>query len=234
MTRFDYCYYYFWVYFIHFISYFYFRLRYHYTEPIPKTGKLVVIANHQSFLDPPLIGIGMPRSCNYMARETLFRGLLGWHISHLNAFPVSQTKNPIAGIKETLKRLKNEEAVLIFPEGSRTEDGKLAEFHKGIISVARRSKAPILPAIIQGAYEAFPRHSIFPKPHRVSVTYGHLISVEEIQKMSEDELLVYLRNTILGMLGETEEPSAALTTEGTVEGTPEQDETQGTENSSKN
>lgn len=219
MSRFDYFYYYFWVWTIYLCSLFYFRIHYNFQERVPKKGKLVLIANHQSFLDPPLIGIGITRPCHFMARDTLFKGILGWHISHLNAFPVSQEKNPIAGIKETLRRLKQEQAVLIFPEGTRTEDGKLGEFHKGIISVARRSKAPILPCVIQGAYEAFPRHTKFPKPRKVTVTYGQVISAEEVQQMSEDELLIHLRDVICEMLGEKAALPAAETPE--ASGVPE-------------
>lgn len=202
MSLFDRFYYRLWVFIIYVFGKLFFRLEYRYREQIPKEGKLVMIANHQSFLDPPLIGIGALRFCHYMARDTLFKGLLGWHIRHLNAFPISRDKNPIAGIKETLKRLKNEQAVIIFPEGTRTNDGKLGEFQKGIISVARRSKAPILPCVIQGAYEAFPRHSKFMRPHKVTITYGNVIPADKIQAMEEDELLLFLRGIIAEMLGE--------------------------------
>ncbi|MDO4628885.1 MAG: lysophospholipid acyltransferase family protein [Planctomycetia bacterium] len=204
MSLFDRCYYAFWKNLIYYFGKVYWRLRYNNQTEIPREGKLVLIANHQSFLDPPLIGIGMPRQGHYMARDTLFKGLLGWHIRHVNAFPVSHTGSAVAGIKETLRLLKQDKAVLIFPEGTRTEDGKLGEFHKGIISVARRSKAPILPCVIQGAYEAWPRHAKFFKPYPITVTYGKLIPAEQIQEMDEDELLVYLRDTIREMLGEEE------------------------------
>ena len=118
----------------------------------------------------------------------------------MNAFPISHDKSPLAGIKETLKRLKDEQAVLIFPEGTRSEDGSLGEFHKGIISVARRSKAPILPCAIQGAYKAWSRHTKFPKPYKVTITFGDVIPAEEVQAMDDDALLERLRETISKML----------------------------------
>ena len=204
MSLFDRFYYQMWVIITYTLSRIFFGLRYVHSERVPKEGKIVVIANHQSFLDPPLIGIGTGRPCHYMARDTLFKGLFGWHIRHLNAYPVSQTKNPIQGIKETLKRLKQEQAVLIFPEGTRSEDGNLGEFQKGIIAVARKSKAPILPCVIQGAYDAWPRHAKLPHPHKITVTYGNVLSTEEIQAMSEEDLLVHLKNQIAEMLGETD------------------------------
>ncbi|MBE6427961.1 MAG: 1-acyl-sn-glycerol-3-phosphate acyltransferase [Planctomycetaceae bacterium] len=202
MSLFDRFYYRLWVFITYVLGKIFFRLEYRYQDQIPKEGKLVVIANHQSFLDPPMIGTGMPRFSHYMARDTLFKGLFGWHIRHLNAFPISRDKNPIAGIKETLKRLKEEQAVIIFPEGTRSEDGRLGEFQKGIISVARRSKAPILPCVIQGAYDAFPRHSKFVHLHKIIITYGKLIPAEKVQEMNEDELLLFLRGIIAEMLGE--------------------------------
>ncbi|MCR5162883.1 MAG: 1-acyl-sn-glycerol-3-phosphate acyltransferase [Thermoguttaceae bacterium] len=202
MTLFDVFYYNFWAWSAYFYGKIYHRIWYKNKDHVPKTGKLCVISNHQSFLDPPLIAAGTRRYLSFMARDTLFKGLFGWHISHLNAFPISHDKSPLAGIKETLKRLKDDQAVLIFPEGTRTEDGNLCEFHKGIISVARRSKAPILPCVIKGAYKAWPRHSKFPKPYKVTVTFGDLIPAEEVQAMDEDALLERLRETISKMLEE--------------------------------
>lgn len=189
----------------------YFRVKYHSSKKVPLEGRLLIVANHQSFLDPPLVGVGLPRTCNYMARETLFNTIIGWHIRHLNAFPVSlEGKNALAGIKETLKRLKNEQAVLIFPEGTRSVDGKIGEFHRGIISVAKRSKSPILPCAIQGAFEAWPRQARLPRPHKVHVTYGDVIPAEKVQELSDDELLAYLRNSIAEMIGDPAEVLAPL------------------------
>lgn len=202
MSLFDHCYYNFWAWSAYFYGKIYHRIWYTNKDHVPMTGKLCIIANHQSFLDPPLIAAGIRRHICFMARDTLFKGLFGWHISHLNAFPISHDKSPLAGIKETLKRLKDEQAVLIFPEGTRTEDGNLGEFHKGIISVARRSKAPILPCVIKGAYKAWPRQSKFPKPYKVAIAFGDLIPAEEVQAMDEDALLERLRETITKMLND--------------------------------
>ncbi|MDO4570310.1 MAG: lysophospholipid acyltransferase family protein [Planctomycetia bacterium] len=205
---FQYFYYNFWCYAIRIISAVYFRIRYNFEEEFPREGKVVLVANHQSFLDPPLIGIGLPRQAHYMARDTLFRGLLGWHISHLNAYPISRDKNPVAGIKETLKRLKHGEAVLIFPEGTRSEDGELQPFHAGIIAVAKRSGAPIVPCAIDGAHRALPRKAFFPLPRKIVVKYGKIITPEEIREYSEEELLNLLSERVAELFYSIRNPKA--------------------------
>lgn len=194
-------YYWFWADLIYLASKLFFRLKYRYKEKIPKKGKLVVVANHQSFLDPPLIGIGTGRRNYYMGRKTLFKGLAGWHLHALNTYPIDKD-NPIGGVKKTLRLLQEENCVVMFPEGTRTPDGKMHSFLGGVLAIAKRSKAPILPAAISGAYEAFPRDKKLPRPHKVIVTYGRIIPAEEIQAMSNDELLRFLEYQVRELLGE--------------------------------
>ncbi|MDO4584853.1 MAG: lysophospholipid acyltransferase family protein [Planctomycetia bacterium] len=203
-TWFQRAYYTFWCNLIRLWAKIWFRISYRHWERVPRTGAVILIANHQSFLDPPLIGIGLTRYCHFMARKTLFRGLFGWHLRNLNAFPISQDGNPIGGIKETLRLLKQGEAVVIFPEGSRSFDGKLQPFQGGILTVAKRAKVPIVPCAIRGAYEALPRGSKFPKPRKIIVTYGQPIPVEEIQKMSETELLEQLTQKVRNLFNSIE------------------------------
>lgn len=199
-TLFQRAYYTFWCNLIRLFAKIWFRISYRHAERVPRSGAVILIANHQSFLDPPLIGVGLTRYCHFMARKTLFRGLFGWHIHNLNAYPVDQKGNPIGGIKETLRLLKQGEAVLIFPEGSRSLDGKLQPFHGGILTVARRAKVPIIPCAIRGAYEALPCGKKFPKPHKITITYGQLIPSEAVQEMSEQELLEGLTQKVRELL----------------------------------
>ena len=125
---------------------------------IPKTGPVLVVSNHQSHFDPPLVGAGCWRRMNYLARKTLFHfAPLGWLIRSLDAIPIDRDGLGLNGIKESLRRLKRGEMVLIFPEGTRTRDGEMAPFRPGFTVLAARSKAWILPVAIEGAFDAWPR-----------------------------------------------------------------------------
>jgi 1-acyl-sn-glycerol-3-phosphate acyltransferase len=165
-----------------------YRVRYGGIKNIPTTGPVLVVSNHQSHLDPPLIGAGCWRRMNYLARETLFRPPLGWLISTLDAIPIDRDGLGISGLKESLRRLKRGEMVLIFPEGTRTRDGEMAPFRPGFTVLAARSKAWILPAAIEGAFQAWPRSRKWPGRGTIHVLYGEPIPPEEVAGLDEREL----------------------------------------------
>src|SRR5665648_1065808 len=98
---------------MHFVGIFVYRLRYSGQENIPATGGVLVVSNHQSHFDPPLVGIGCPRQMSYIARETLFRFPLGRLMKSVGAFPIDRDGIGLGGIKESLKRLKQGDMVLI-------------------------------------------------------------------------------------------------------------------------
>ena len=156
---------------------------------IPKQGGVLIIANHQSHYDPPLIGGGSSRRINYLARKTLFKFKpFAWLIDSLDAIPLDNQGIGFEGIKETIRRLKNGEMVLMFPEGTRTWDGKIAPLKDGFLTLAIRGKAAILPTAVSGAYETWPRFLRFPGPGRLKVVYGELISYETAKEIPPDEL----------------------------------------------
>jgi 1-acyl-sn-glycerol-3-phosphate acyltransferase len=127
---------------------------------------------------------------NYVARDTLFRiPLLAPLIRFLDAIPIDREGTGLAGLKETLRRLKRRELVLICPEGTRTRDGEVARLKPGFISVARRSGVPLIPVGLDGAYQAWPRSAWFPRPGRIAVSIGQPISPEEASRLSDEELL---------------------------------------------
>lgn len=166
-------------------------------ENWPEHGGGLVCANHQSSFDPPLVGLTCPRRMNYVARDTLFRiPLLAPLIRFLDAIPIDREGTGLAGLKETLRRLKRGELVLIFPEGTRTRDGEVAALKPGFISVARRSGVPLIPVGLDGAYHAWPRSAWFPRPGRIAVSVGQPICAEEVARLSDEELLVLLEQRL--------------------------------------
>jgi 1-acyl-sn-glycerol-3-phosphate acyltransferase len=172
-------------------------VRYWGRENIPKDGPVLVVSNHQSHFDPPLIGAGSTRRMNYLARETLFHfAPLGWLIRTVDAIPIDRDGLGLNGIKESLRRLKRGEMVLIFPEGTRTRDGAVAPFRPGFTVLAARTKAWILPVAIEGAFEAWPRSQKLPRLGTIHVCYGRPIPPEEVVGCDERELLAVVERRV--------------------------------------
>lgn len=160
----------------------YFRGRASGVGGVPRTGGVLLAANHQSFLDPVLVGLPLPRECHYMARDSLFRNR--WFrrlIVHLNAFPVRRGAADLGAVKEILRRLKNGAAVVVFPEATRTRDGSIGEINANSLSIARKAGVAIVPVIIDGAFECYPRTAKFPRPGRIRVTFAPPLSAEEVR-----------------------------------------------------
>lgn len=166
-----------------------FRVRVWGRGNVPEVGGALIVSNHQSFFDPVLIGLGLGREVDYMARASLFRNALFRRlIRSLNAFPIKREGVDVAAMREAIARIRQGRLVLIFPEGTRTRDGSLNPIRRGLTLVSERAQAPIVPALIQGAYQAWPRGSRMFRPHRIGVAFGRPISVEEQSRMSSEEL----------------------------------------------
>ena len=167
-----------------------YRTRYYGQNNLPEHGGVVLISNHQSHYDPPLLAVGLRRQLNFLARKSLFQFKpFAWLIDMLDAIPLEIDGIGFAGIKESLKRLKNGEIILVFPEGARTWDGNIAPFLQGSLTLAQRTRSVILPTAISGAYEAFPRTRKYPKLWgKFRVIYGEPIFYEEFKDLNEEEL----------------------------------------------
>ena len=166
-----------------------FRLRVYGREQVPATGGVVIASNHQSFFDPVLVGVGLPRSLNYMARDTLFRiAPFRWLIRSLNAFPFRREGIDTGTIREAIRRVGAGGIVVIFPEGTRTNDARIGEIKKGAGLISRKAKSPVVPAVIDGAFEAWPRGQVLFRPWPVNVAFGRAMSYAEQARMSEPEV----------------------------------------------
>jgi 1-acyl-sn-glycerol-3-phosphate acyltransferase len=159
-----------------------FGLRIIHQEKIVHEGAVLVASNHQSFLDPPLIGNLYQTEMHYLARKTLFVGFFAWLYPRWNAIPVDQDRPDMASLKTIIKLLKAGQRVLVFPEGERTLDGEIGHPQPGIGLIAVKSGAVIQPVRIRGAREALPRGSGRLRFARISVTVGDAI------RLTPDEL----------------------------------------------
>ncbi|GMU83197.1 MAG: hypothetical protein AMXMBFR47_30680 [Planctomycetota bacterium] len=170
-------------------------------EKVPRKGAVLLVCNHQSFLDPVLATVALPRECHYMARDTLFKGgRFQKLIESLNAFPVKRGSADVGAIKETLKRLKQGALITIFPEATRTEDGSVRPMQPGVVLIARKAGVPLIPTLILGAFEAWPKSAKKPRPARILVSYGEPLTPERAKTMSDEECINHLRNEIIAMM----------------------------------
>jgi 1-acyl-sn-glycerol-3-phosphate acyltransferase len=151
----------------------YFRGRVSGAENVPATGPVILASNHASYIDPPLIGAGLSRDIHYLARDSLFRQpFLGWALPRVNVVPVDRDGAGAKGLKQILDRLRGGAAIILFPEGTRSPDGKLQHARAGIGLTVIKSNAPVVPVRVLGTFEAYGRHQKFPQPRRVGVVYG--------------------------------------------------------------
>jgi 1-acyl-sn-glycerol-3-phosphate acyltransferase len=161
---------------------FYFGWRVYNAERVPLSGPVILASNHASFLDPPLVGAGIKRGINYLARESLFRfPVLGWILHHWQAVPVDREGGGAKGLKAILDRLLDGGAIILFPEGTRTRNGRMQPARSGIGLTVIKSAAPVVPVRVFGTYEAFGRHLRFPRPRRVIVKYGKPLPFEQLR-----------------------------------------------------
>ncbi len=175
-----------------------FRFQWRGREHLPQGTGALICSNHQSYFDPVLVGICFRHQINFLARETLFRTFLfGPLIRYLEAIPLDRDGLGVSGIKETLRRLRRGEMVLVFPEGTRTVDGQVAALKPGFCALARRGRVPILPAGMDGAYDAWPRSQRLPRLTKLCTCFGPLISVAEIEQLDDDALMAEIHRRIV-------------------------------------
>jgi 1-acyl-sn-glycerol-3-phosphate acyltransferase len=165
----------------------YFRWRVFNPERVPQTGAVILASNHASFLDPPLVGLGLNRPINYLARESLFRFPgIGALLRSWNAVPVDRDGGGAAGLRVILDRLLAGGGIVLFPEGTRTSAGKLQPAHPGIGLIVIKSQAPVVPVRTFGTFEAYGRNHKFPRPRRVAVKYGKPMRFENLRAEAKE------------------------------------------------
>lgn len=156
-----------------------FRLSLENTRNVPQQGGLLVVSNHVSHLDPPLTGSFIPGRCGYhMAKRELFKiGLLSSYMLSIGSIIVNRGKGKQA-LLDAVQYLQDGMVVFIFPEGTRSRDGRLMEGKGGAVLMAIKTGCTILPAAIIGSQNAMTKGSIFIKPVKITIRYGEPYKIE--------------------------------------------------------
>lgn len=169
---------------------------------MPKQGPVLVIANHESFLDPLAVGLAVRRQLHYLARKTLFRSpVFGTFLRSVGCVPVDQDGVAKEGLRTSIDLLQAGKTLLIFPEGERTWTGQMQAFKPGLSLILKKVPVPIVPVGVAGAFEAYPRTKLVPRlsplfwapsGRDVAASVGKVIQPEAYAKMPREELLEFL------------------------------------------
>ena len=197
-----------WWYLYHALTFYWFVPCYRYRSwggrNIPDTGPVLLLSNHQSFLDPIIVGLGgHKRQFHPLARKTLWDSALYRALTvPMNPIPVDQENEAgdIKAMKACIEQLKNDQAVLVYPEGSRSDDGATGEFQPGTMLLIKRAKPTVIPVALEGSFDAWPKERKLPKLRgRIGCMYGDPIRSEDLLAMGNDAAIRHLRNTVEAM-----------------------------------
>ncbi len=149
-----------------------FRIEHTGMERIPKSGPLILVANHVTYFDPFWVAVRVYRALRFMAWDRIFAiPVAGRIFRWFGAFPVSLDNPESSAFKLALSVLRKGEALMIFPEGGRSPDGGLMHFKPGAARLALRTGAAILPVVVHGGAAVWNRRMWFPRPGKVRVEY---------------------------------------------------------------
>lgn len=161
-----------------------FDLKVYGVSNVPRHGGVLIVSNHQSYLDPILIAVKLPRPLSFLAKSELFANrFAGALLRSLNAFPVRQGAGDVGAVKETIRRLQEGHALNVYPEGTRSPDGEILPMQPGIGLIAKRAGVPVVPAVIEGSFQAWPPkrgHKIF-RAHPVRIVFKPPMDLHDLK-----------------------------------------------------
>lgn len=151
---------------------------------VPKSGGVIIAPVHFSNLDPPAVASVCPRQLRFMAKQELFKGLFGWGISSVGAFPVRRGENDTDAIRKAIELLEDGQALLLFPEGERGDGVNLGSINRGVAMLAKRTGAKIVPTAIIGTREMLPRGAKGVKRGHVRIVFGVPFAFDDVTSAS--------------------------------------------------
>ncbi|MBE9566662.1 MAG: 1-acyl-sn-glycerol-3-phosphate acyltransferase [Proteobacteria bacterium] len=171
-------------------------------EHVPSTGGVVLIANHTSYSDPPIVGTASPRPVHFMAKAELFdKPLLGAFIRRTHAFPVRRGAADRTALRRAVRLLREGKVLLVFPEGTRSPDGRLQELEQGAAFIALSGKAAVVPVGLVGADRLLPKGSLILRPAKLHVRFGPPVDLSDLrgQRLTREILAQACRQMAAGM-----------------------------------
>jgi 1-acyl-sn-glycerol-3-phosphate acyltransferase len=175
-------------------------------ENLIEEGGAILASNHQSYLDPPCIGMACRNDIYYLARNTLYqRPLIGPLLKQLNTVPVDRDRGDVSSIKTIIRLLRSGQRVIIFPEGTRSSDGKLQPARAGLGMIIAKTLAPVVPGRVFGSYEALPRAGGL-KFRPVSVVVGKPMRFTEDDVKGDRDVYQTLSNRVMEKIASLELP----------------------------
>jgi 1-acyl-sn-glycerol-3-phosphate acyltransferase len=177
-------------------------------EKLIRNGPTLIASNHESFLDPPLVGVAYDEAVYYLARKTLFKGPTKWLYPRWNAIPVDQDAPDMSSLKKIIKILKSGKQVVVFPEGARTLTGELQPGEAGVGLIAAKSQAVIQPVRIFGAFNALPRGSGRLRFHPITIVVGDPVSLTSEERKAKGRAAYQaISDRIMGEIAKIKHPS---------------------------
>lgn len=176
-----------------------FRIKIEGKENLPKDGKVILCSNHINILDPVMLAIAVPRPIVFMAKKEVFENkILNKIFTKMGAFPVDREGSDLSAIRNSLKTLKEDKILGIFPEGTRVKEINLDSVKPGIGLIAIKGKAPVIPIYIDSKYNIFGKvNIIIGKPIGLDEYYGQKLGNEDYKDISKDIMQsIYLLKNI--------------------------------------
>lgn len=164
----------------------YHRARVEGLEHLPSSGRVLLAANHTTWVDILLLGGFVPRHVAFVARDTLANwSWLRWTMEQCRAILVKRGSGDRGAVREMAAHLAAEDCVAIFPEGTRSRDGRLMELKGGVLMAAKLGKAPIVPVGIEGGQRAWGRGMALPRPRKIVMRFGPAIAADDPQAVEK-------------------------------------------------
>lgn len=179
---------------------------------IPREGPFLIAANHSSHLDPPFIGANVPRQIAFFARKSLWKGGVGsWWMDHVGSIPVEREGGDVQAIKRVLQTLQSGKALILFPEGTRSEDGSLQPAKAGVGLIACKTRVPVLPVRIFGSHIAFGKGRPLRPGTPVSIVFGRMLQPADYDHAADGkERYQRASERIMTAIAALQEPRAAV------------------------